>query len=65
MHSGKVLYISVIKHLLSYVIGYNNPVVFTDNANNELEKCNRNSVLDIWWLGFMQKNNYSKNLYMY
>ncbi len=51
MHSDEVLYISVIKHLLLYVVGYNNPVVFTDNANNELEKCNRNSGMDIWWLG--------------
>ncbi len=51
MLCDKGQYVSVIKHLLSFVIGYNNPVVFTDNANNKLEKCNRNSGMDIWWLG--------------
>ncbi len=58
MHSGKVLYISVFKHLLSYVIGYNNPVAFTDNASDALEKCNRNSGMDIWWLCLIEKVNY-------
>ncbi len=44
MHSGEVPYISVFKHLLSFIVGYNNkPVAFTDNASDALEKCNRNS----------------------
>ncbi len=50
MHTSEVPYISVFKHLLSYVIEYNNPVAFTDNASDALEKCNRNSDRDIWWL---------------
>ncbi len=61
MLCGKVLYILVFKHLLSYVIGYNNPVVFTDNANNELEKCNRNSGMDIWYYQQPKKRNGSGN----
>ncbi len=51
MHTFEVQYVSIFKHLLSFVIGYNNnPEMLTDNANNELEKCNRNSGMDIWWL---------------
>ncbi len=55
MHCGKVQYVSAFKHLLSYVIGYNNPVVFTDNASDVLERCNRNSGMDIWWLVVRQR----------
>ncbi len=48
MHSSEMLYITLFKHLLSFIVGYNNkPVAFTDNASNELEKCNRNSDMDI------------------
>ncbi len=44
MHSGEVPYISVFKHLLSFVVGYNNnPEMLTDNSSDALEKCNRNS----------------------
>ncbi len=36
MHSGKVQYVSVFKHLLSYVIGYNNNrEMLTNNASDE------------------------------
>ncbi len=48
MHSGKVQYVSVSKHLLSYVIGYNiNNITLTNITSNVLEKCNRKCVMDI------------------
>ncbi len=48
MHSGEVPYTSVFKHLLSFIVGYNNnTVMLTDNASDALEKCNHNSVMDI------------------